>query len=143
VFQGNIPERRGVFSIGAEENHGRLRAEAVVDESVVGNHPSVRDSAAAISSAMRLPGERAAQAWGRRAGLAVFFLGILLLLIVFAGTAGLPALTPPRNREASLADAIRVGLEIAKLFLSGLVASWIAARGAQLYGAATRAPGDE
>jgi hypothetical protein len=76
---------------------------------------------------------------GRGIGLAVFFLGIVLLILVFFWTSALGALVPKRGEPVDYTTAIRFGVEVARLFVSGLVASWIAGRGAQLYAAANRA----
>jgi hypothetical protein len=76
--------------------------------------------------------------WGRGIGLAVFFLGIILLLIVFFWTSRIEKVIPQPNKP-EVADAIRFGVEVFRLFVSGLLASWIAGRGAQLYAAANRA----
>ena len=75
---------------------------------------------------------------GRGIGLAVFAGGIVLLILVFIWTNQLGALLPRSGQK--LEDwAISFGVQIARLFVSGLVASWIAGRGAQLYAAAGRA----
>lgn len=75
---------------------------------------------------------------GRGIGLAVFAGGIILLILVFIWTNQLGGLLPRPGQK--LEDwAISFGVQIARLFVSGLVASWIAGRGAQLYAAAGRA----
>lgn len=84
-------------------------------------------------------GVRGPDWWGRGIGLTVFFLGIALLLIVFFWTSNLGSRVPSSVRDLNPIYGVRVGLEILRLFVSGLVASWIAGRGAQLYGAANRA----
>jgi hypothetical protein len=76
---------------------------------------------------------------GRGIGLAVFAGGIALLILVFVWTNQLGQLIPERGQKLEVTDGIRFGVAVAKLFISGLVASWIAGRGAQLYGAASRA----
>jgi len=77
---------------------------------------------------------------GRGIGLAVFALGIALLVVVFVWTSQLAQLVPePGLKQDWIAWAVRFGVRIATLFISGLVASWIAGRGAQLYAAANRA----
>lgn len=85
-------------------------------------------------------GERSRQPdWvGRGIGLAVFAVGIVLLVWVFIGTNRLGEMVP--KPEQKLQDwAIAFGVQIARLFVSGMVASWISGRGAQLYAAAGRA----
>jgi len=77
---------------------------------------------------------------GRGIGLAVFALGIALLVVVFIWTNQLAQLAPePGQKQDWTAWAVKFGLRIATLFISGLVGSWIAGRGAQLYAAANRA----
>jgi len=77
---------------------------------------------------------------GRGIGLAVFALGIALLVAVFIWTSQLAQLAPePGLKLDWTAWGVKFGLRIATLFISGLVASWIAGRGAQLYAAANRA----
>jgi hypothetical protein len=88
---------------------------------------------------MASAGARGPDWWGRGIGLAVFFLGIALLILVFVWTSSLGGLVPKTARDLNAPYWIKVGLEIARLFVSGLVASWIAGRGAQLYAAANRA----
>lgn len=88
---------------------------------------------------MASEGARGPDWWGRGIGLAVFFLGIALLILVFFWTSGLAGLVPKTPAELNAPYGIKVGLEIARLFVSGLIASWIAGRGAQLYAAANRA----
>jgi hypothetical protein len=78
---------------------------------------------------------------GRGIGLAVFAGGIVLLILVFIRANQLPHLVPPPGPK-SAADwswAIRLGVQTVQLFVSGMVASWIAGRGAQLYAASNRA----
>lgn len=85
-------------------------------------------------------GERSRQPdWvGRGLGLAVFTGGIILLVWVFIETNRLGVMLPRPDQK--LQDwAIAFGVQIARLFVSGLVASWISGRGAQLYAAAGRA----
>jgi multisubunit Na+/H+ antiporter MnhB subunit len=84
--------------------------------------------------------ERARQPdWlGRGIGLAVFAAGIILLVLVFIWTNQLTALLPEVGQPLDQ-WAIRFGVNIARLFVSGVVASWIAGRGAQLYAASNRA----
>ena len=75
---------------------------------------------------------------GRGIGLAVFAGGIVLLVLVFIWINQTNALLPATGEK--LQDwSIKFGVRIAQLFVSGLVASWIAGRGAQLYAAANRA----
>ncbi len=85
-------------------------------------------------------GERSRQPdWvGRGIGLAVFTGGIILLVVVFVGTYRLGEMLPKPGEKLDQ-WAIAFGVQIARLFVSGLVASWIAGRGAQLYAAAGRA----
>jgi len=85
-------------------------------------------------------GERTRQPdWvGRGIGLAVFTGGIILLVWVFIGTYRLGDMLPKPNEKLDQ-WAIAFGVQIARLFVSGLVASWISGRGAQLYAAAGRA----
>jgi hypothetical protein len=75
---------------------------------------------------------------GRGIGLAVFAGGIILLVWVFVGINQLASLLPVQGQDLQ-GWAIKFGVQIARLFVSGLVASWIAGRGAQLYAAANRA----
>ncbi len=77
---------------------------------------------------------------GRGVGLAVFAAGIILLVVVFVWTQRLG------GQELAPADKVPLdrwlmhnGLQVAKLLISGLLASWIAGRGAHLYAAAGRA----
>ena len=89
---------------------------------------------------MTSEGGRGPDWWGRSIGLVVFFLGIALLIAVFFWTLALSKLIPPRFDQVDPATfGVRLGVELARLFISGLVASWIASRGAQLYAAANRA----
>jgi hypothetical protein len=76
---------------------------------------------------------------GRGVGLAVFVGGILLLVVVFIWTNQLGEALPKEGAELTVADYIRFGVTVVKLFISGLVASWISGRGAQMYAAASRA----
>ncbi|MFN3651099.1 MAG: hypothetical protein ACK47B_16110 [Armatimonadota bacterium] len=94
-------------------------------------------------------GARQVPDWvGRGVGLAVFGLGIILLVYVFFATNQLGSLLPPAGEKIPPSEwALRLGapfiVELGKLFISGLIASWIAARGAQMYAAAGRAlPGE-
>lgn len=79
---------------------------------------------------------------GRGIGLAVFAGGIVLLILVFVWINQTPALLKQPTEDWPQ-YAMRAGVRIVQLFVSGLVASWIAGRGAQLYGAANRALSDE
>lgn len=89
---------------------------------------------------MTSEGGRGPDWWGRGVGLVVFFLGIALLIVVFFWTNALRALIPTGVGKMDPALlGVTFGIEVARLFVSGLVASWIAGRGAQLYGAANRA----
>jgi len=89
---------------------------------------------------MAAEGARGPDWVGRGIGLAVFAGGIVLLIIIFVRInqlgVGLPNLGQKGELERWL---FRSGLDAVKLFISGLVASWIAGRGAQLYAAANRA----
>lgn len=76
---------------------------------------------------------------GRGIGLAVFAGGIGLLALVFFWTNQLGAGIPPDLKKLEVGEMVRFGVTVARLLVSGLVASWIAGRGAQLYGAANRA----
>jgi multisubunit Na+/H+ antiporter MnhB subunit len=77
---------------------------------------------------------------GRGIGLAVFAGGIVLLILVFVWSNQLMALAPAAGQKLDWVEwSVRFGIRIASLFVMGLVASWIAGRGAQLYGAANRA----
>ena len=76
---------------------------------------------------------------GRSIGLAVFAGGIALLVVVFVWTSRLSALVPSRDQKLELVDAAMFAVRVASLFICGLLASWIAGRGAQLYAAASRA----
>ena len=76
---------------------------------------------------------------GRGIGLAVFALGIVLLIIVFIWSNGLMRLAPQAGQKVTWEWATTFGIGVARLFVMGLIASWIAGRGAQLYAAANRA----
>jgi hypothetical protein len=84
-------------------------------------------------------GARSPDWLGRGIGLAVFFLGIVLLILVFVWTSKLSTQVPKRLDEMNLAFYVRIGVQVVQLFVLGLVASWISGRGAQLYAAANRA----
>lgn len=72
---------------------------------------------------------------GRGIGLVVFAVGIALLATVFVGTYRLgDSLPSPGQRLDQW--ALGLGVQALRLFASGLVASWIASRGAQMYAAA-------
>lgn len=83
-------------------------------------------------------GKRQPDWLGRSIGLAVFAGGIVLLIVVFVWTNQLGALLPKPGQQLDK-WAIQFGIQIVRLFVSGLLASWIAGRGAQLYAAANRA----
>jgi len=82
---------------------------------------------------------------GRITGLLVFVAGIALLAAVFMwSNEQLGRIAPPVGGEFDIArDGARLGIDfliaVAKLFLMGFVASWIAGRGAQMYAAANSA----
>jgi len=77
---------------------------------------------------------------GRTIGLAVFLVGIGLLVAVFFWTTRLAAPTPEPGQKLDVMNwSISFGVNVLRLLVSGLVASWIAGRGAQLYAAANRA----
>jgi formate hydrogenlyase subunit 3/multisubunit Na+/H+ antiporter MnhD subunit len=77
---------------------------------------------------------------GRSIGLAVFTLGVVLLLVVFVWTNQLGRLIPQPGQNVEWDKlGIHFAVQIARLFVSGLIASWVAGRGAQLYAAANRA----
>ena len=77
---------------------------------------------------------------GRGIGLAVFAIGIVLLILVFAWANQLTGPVVTAGEQPDWVQwLVRFGVRIASLFVSGLVASWIAGRGAQLYAAANRA----
>ena len=76
---------------------------------------------------------------GRAVGLIVFAGGISLLIAVFIWTGQLVEYVPKAGTQIDAAAAVRFGVRVAQLFVSGLVASWIAGRGAQMYAAANRA----
>lgn len=77
---------------------------------------------------------------GRVIGLAVFATGIALLVLVFVWTSQLAAQLPKPGPQPNWAQwGVSFAVHIAQLFVSGLVASWIAGRGAQFYAAANRA----
>jgi len=63
----------------------------------------------------------------------------VLLIVVFAWTQQLDAQLPAGGKPLEITDGVRFGVAVIKLFVSGLIASWIAGRGAQLYAAAGRA----
>jgi hypothetical protein len=72
-------------------------------------------------------------------GLIVFAGGISLLIAVFIWTGQLVDFVPKAGTPVDAAAGIRFGVRVAQLFVGGLVASWIAGRGAQMYAAANRA----
>lgn len=72
-------------------------------------------------------------------GLAVFAAGIVLLVVVFVQILQLGSRVAPKGVQLDLAWAAGFGVHVVSLFFAGLVASWIAGRGAQLYAAANRA----
>ena len=76
---------------------------------------------------------------GRTIGLAVFLVGIGLLVAVFFWSTRLAAPAAAEGQKLDVNWASAFGVNIVRLFISGLVASWIAGRGAQLYAAANRA----
>jgi len=76
---------------------------------------------------------------GRAVGLIVFAGGISLLIAVFVWTAQLVDYVPKGGAPIDVAAGVRFGVRVAQLFVGGLVASWIAGRGAQMYAAANRA----
>lgn len=76
---------------------------------------------------------------GRTVGLAVFCGGIVLLVLVFVWSSQLVGPAPAQGEKLDVNWAVSFGVNIVRLFVSGLVASWIAGRGAQLYAAANRA----
>lgn len=84
---------------------------------------------------------------GRGIGLAVFAGGIILLVVVFFWIGRLQQPVLPAG-DVKLDRWLAQGglgllVEVARLVMSGLVASWIASRGAQMYAAAGRiAAGD-
>jgi hypothetical protein len=88
-------------------------------------------------------GARQADWLGRGVGLAVFAGGVILLVIVFVEILKLGSKVIPQGTRLDLNWAAGFGVNIACLFVAGLVASWIAARGAQLYAAAGRAAAGE
>lgn len=77
---------------------------------------------------------------GRIIGLAVFLIGIGLLIIVFIWTNR--TLIPPPGDPKQPIDWGRTGVtlawDLARLFLLGFIAAAIAGRGAQMYAAAGR-----
>jgi hypothetical protein len=75
---------------------------------------------------------------GRGIGLAVFAGGIVLLILVFTWTNQLVSLLPEAGQKLDQ-WAIKFGVHLARLFVCGLLGSWIAGRGAQMYAAANRA----
>jgi hypothetical protein len=79
---------------------------------------------------------------GRGIGLAVFTIGVVLLVFVFVQASRLTARVPVQGQKLDQ-WAIQFGVYIVQLFVCGLVASWIAGRGAQLYAAANRALSEE
>ena len=89
---------------------------------------------------MTSEGGRGPDWWGRGIGLVVFFLGIALLIVVFFGTYKLGTPSPTTSAQTDITlFGMKLGVDFARLLVSGLVASWIASRGAQLYAAANRA----
>ncbi len=75
---------------------------------------------------------------GRRVGLAVFCLGIAGLGVVFVMASRLTGPSLPAGKLPDTNWAVSFGVEIVRLFVSGMIASWAAGRGAQLYAAANR-----
>ena len=89
---------------------------------------------------MASEGTRSPDWLGRGIGLAVFAGGIILLVVIFIRTNQLGVAVPAIGAKGELEKwLLRSGVEVAKLFISGMVASWIAGRGAQLYASANRA----
>jgi hypothetical protein len=90
---------------------------------------------------MALDGKSGIDWTGRVIGLAVFLIGIGLLVIVFIWTNR--ALVPPPGDPKEKIDWGRTGVtlawDLARLFLLGFIAAAIAGRGAQMYAAAGRA----
>jgi formate hydrogenlyase subunit 3/multisubunit Na+/H+ antiporter MnhD subunit len=87
-----------------------------------------------------IEGPRQPDWMGRGIGLAVFAGGIVLLVMVFVWTNQLGVGLPPAGQTIEWDKlGAHLSIQIARLFVSGLVASWIAGRGAQLYAAANRA----
>jgi hypothetical protein len=85
--------------------------------------------------------ERGPDWFGRSIGLIGFFVGIAMLVVVFALTGvWLGELRPaaPANAEFLTKQGITLAIRVAQLFIMGFVASWIAGRGAQMYAAANR-----
>jgi len=88
---------------------------------------------------MASEGARRADWFGRIIGLAVFLAGIVLLVVVFIWTNQLEGIRPKPGDRVDASWGIGFGIRIAQLFIAGLLASWIAGRGAQMYAAANRA----
>lgn len=80
---------------------------------------------------------------GRSVGLAVFAGGIVLLVVVFVQILQLGNRVPPTGIRLDWHWGVGFGVNIVSLLVAGLVASWIAGRGAQLYAAANRAVSGE
>lgn len=75
---------------------------------------------------------------GKGVGLGVFCLGIAGLTLVFVLTWRLTGPRPSAGSGPDLWWLAGLGLELLKLFICGLLSSWIAGRGAQMYAAASR-----
>lgn len=75
---------------------------------------------------------------GKGIGLGVFCLGIIGLVVVFVLTARMTGPGMAAGQSPDLRWAAGLGVDLFKLFICGLVSSWIAGRGAQLYAAASR-----
>jgi hypothetical protein len=76
---------------------------------------------------------------GRSVGLAVFAAGITMLVVVFVRAVALGSAGPREGQRLEF-WAIQFGVQVVVLFVAGMVASWIAGRGAQLYAASGRPP---
>ena len=92
---------------------------------------------------MAFEGKSGPDLTGRIIGLAVFLVGIGLLVIVFIWT-NRTLLPPPGNPKQQI-DWGRTGVtlawDLARLFLLGFLAAAIAGRGAQMYAAAGHSDG--
>jgi hypothetical protein len=92
---------------------------------------------------MALEGKGGPDWTGRIIGLAVFLIGIGLLVMVFIWT-NRTLIAPPGNPKQPI-DWAHTGAtlawDLARLFLLGFIAAAIAGRGAQMYAAAGRSDG--
>lgn len=98
---------------------------------------------------MKSSGRRQPDWLGRIAGIVVFAMGIVLLVMVFVWTnSRFDNMVLHTEEPFDLAkQGVRLGIDfsvtVAQLFLMGFVAALIAGRGAQMYAAANNAPSSD